>query len=140
MERFIIHTWCTWLETQLSCQVSRPRHYVVFFSLPLAIVLLNVPWPFPFNVHNCFPFSLNAFQRGPFNNLQSFIQLVSHSHHLVHKSEIVSEKLPPVFQHVFMVFMQERCIRAGTLTVNYEKVDVDYRLKHNDLLANIVHR
>jgi hypothetical protein len=39
-----------------------------------------------------------------------------------------------------MVFMQERCIRAGTLTVNYEKVDVDYRLKHNDLLANIVHR
>ncbi|KAJ4442082.1 hypothetical protein ANN_11948 [Periplaneta americana] len=34
----------------------------------------------------------------------------------------------------------ERCIRAGTLTVNYEKVDVDYRLKHNDLLANIVHR
>ena len=24
--------------------------------------------------------------------------------------------------------------------VNYVKVDVDYRLKHNDLLANIVHR
>jgi 23S rRNA-/tRNA-specific pseudouridylate synthase len=35
---------------------------------------------------------------------------------------------------------QERCINAGTLTVNYEKVSVDYRLKHNDLLANIVHR
>ena len=28
----------------------------------------------------------------------------------------------------------------GTLTVNYDQVDVDYRLKHNDLLANIVHR
>jgi len=39
-----------------------------------------------------------------------------------------------------MIFFQERCIKAGTLTVNYEKVDVDYRLKHNDLLANIVHR
>nr|CAD7457044.1 unnamed protein product [Timema tahoe] len=34
----------------------------------------------------------------------------------------------------------ERCIKAGTLTVNYEKVDVDYKLKHNDLLANVVHR
>ncbi|KAK6623536.1 hypothetical protein RUM43_009388 [Polyplax serrata] len=33
----------------------------------------------------------------------------------------------------------ERCIKAGTLTVNYEKVDIDYKLKHNDLLANIVH-
>ena len=41
----------------------------------------------------------------------------------------------------FLIFcFQERCINAGTLTVNYEKVDVDYRLKHNDLLANIVHR
>ena len=36
--------------------------------------------------------------------------------------------------------LQERCINAGTLTVNYEKVGVDYRLKHNDLLANVVHR
>ena len=36
--------------------------------------------------------------------------------------------------------LQERCILDGTLTVNYEQVDVDYRLKHNDLLANIVHR
>lgn len=40
----------------------------------------------------------------------------------------------------FVNFGQERCIKSGTLTVNYEKVDVDYRLKHNDLLANIVHR
>ena len=37
-------------------------------------------------------------------------------------------------------FKQERCIMDGTLTVNYEQVDVDYRLRHNDLLANIVHR
>lgn len=35
---------------------------------------------------------------------------------------------------------QERCIKTGTLTVNYEKVDLDYKLKHNDLLANVVHR
>ena len=35
---------------------------------------------------------------------------------------------------------QARCINAGTLTVNYEKVDTDYKLRHNDLLANIVHR
>ena len=35
---------------------------------------------------------------------------------------------------------QARCINAGTLTVNYEKVGVDYKLRHNDLLANIVHR
>ena len=34
----------------------------------------------------------------------------------------------------------ERCIKAGTLTVNNDKVDINYRLKHNDLLANIVHR
>ena len=37
-------------------------------------------------------------------------------------------------------FSQERCILDGTLTVNYEQVDTEYRLRHNDLLANIVHR
>ena len=45
----------------------------------------------------------------------------------------------PIHCHIFKSF-QERCIKGGTLTVNYEKVDIDYRLKHNDLLANIVHR
>ena len=30
--------------------------------------------------------------------------------------------------------------KSGSLTVNCEKVDFDYRLKHNDRLANIVHR
>ena len=42
--------------------------------------------------------------------------------------------------HGTFYFLQERCILDGTLTVNYEQVDVDYRLRHNDLLANIVHR
>ena len=36
--------------------------------------------------------------------------------------------------------LQERCILDGTLTVNYDQVDTDYHLHHNDLLANIVHR
>ena len=26
------------------------------------------------------------------------------------------------------------------MTVNYDQVDTEYRLRHNDLLANIVHR
>ena len=38
------------------------------------------------------------------------------------------------------VNFQERCILDGTLTVNYEQVETEYRLRHNDLLANIVHR
>ena len=42
--------------------------------------------------------------------------------------------------HLNDLLLQERCILDGTLTVNYEQVDVDYRLRHNDLLANIVHR
>jgi len=55
----------------------------------------------------------------------------------------VGEKILDVFAREFRahpVEEYERCIKSGTLTVNYEKVDVDYRLKHNDLLANIVHR
>lgn len=47
---------------------------------------------------------------------------------------------PSPYWFLIKNFQQERCIKAGTLTVNYEKVDTDYRLKHNDLLANIVHR
>ena len=39
-----------------------------------------------------------------------------------------------------LLCLQERCILDGTLTVNYEQVDTEYRLRHNDLLANIVHR
>jgi len=59
------------------------------------------------------------------------------------KGRWVGEKILDVFGREFRahpVEEYERCILDGTLTVNYEQVDVDYRLKHNDLLANIVHR
>lgn len=51
-------------------------------------------------------------------------------------------KMTNYFQQKLLLtkFLQERCIIDGTLTVNYDQVDVDYRLRHNDLLANIVHR
>jgi RNA-binding protein YlmH len=45
-----------------------------------------------------------------------------------------------MIEYLLTYHPQARCIKAGTLTVNYEKVDVDYRLRHNDLIANIVHR
>lgn len=59
------------------------------------------------------------------------------------KGRWVGEKIIDVFAREFRAHPAEeyeRCIKAGTLTVNYEKVDTDYKLKHNDLLANIVHR
>ncbi|KAL7638888.1 UNVERIFIED_CONTAM: hypothetical protein RMT77_010422 [Armadillidium vulgare] len=59
------------------------------------------------------------------------------------KGRWVGEKIIDVFAKEFRAHPAqeyERCIKSGTLTVNYEKVDTDYRLKHNDLLANIVHR
>ncbi|KAK6619154.1 hypothetical protein RUM44_003536 [Polyplax serrata] len=59
------------------------------------------------------------------------------------KGRWVGEKIIDVFAREFRAHPAEeyeRCIKAGTLTVNYEKVDIDYKLKHNDLLANIVHR
>nr|KAF7413130.1 hypothetical protein H0235_012981 [Vespula pensylvanica] len=59
------------------------------------------------------------------------------------KGRWVGEKILEVFAREFRAHPAEeyeRCIRAGTLTVNYQRVDVDYRLRHNDLLANIVHR
>lgn len=59
------------------------------------------------------------------------------------KGRWVGEKILDVFAREFRAHPAEeyeRCINAGTLTVNYEKVPTDYRLKHNDLLANIVHR
>uniref|UniRef100_A0A1A9ZXG1 Pseudouridylate synthase RPUSD2 n=1 Tax=Glossina pallidipes TaxID=7398 RepID=A0A1A9ZXG1_GLOPL len=59
------------------------------------------------------------------------------------KGRWVGEKILDVFSREFRAHPAEeyeRCIKSGTLTVNYEKVPVDYRLKHNDLLANIVHR
>ncbi|CAO1371331.1 unnamed protein product [Diamesa hyperborea] len=59
------------------------------------------------------------------------------------KGRWVNEKILDVFAREFRAHPAEeyeRCINAGTLTVNYEKVPIDYKLKHNDLLANIVHR
>ncbi|XP_059485319.1 pseudouridylate synthase RPUSD2-like isoform X2 [Neocloeon triangulifer] len=59
------------------------------------------------------------------------------------KGRWVGEKILDVFAREFRAHPAEeyeRCIKAGTLTVNYDAVDIDYRLKHNDLLANIVHR
>ena len=59
------------------------------------------------------------------------------------KGRWVGEKILEVFAREFRAHPAEeyeRCIRAGTLTVNYQKVDVDYKLRHNDLLANVVHR
>ncbi|KAK0162585.1 hypothetical protein PV327_006352 [Microctonus hyperodae] len=58
------------------------------------------------------------------------------------KGRWVGEKILEVFAREFRAHPAEeyeRCIRAGTLTVNYQRVDVDYRLRHNDLLANVVH-
>uniref|UniRef100_A0A336LNY1 Pseudouridylate synthase RPUSD2 n=1 Tax=Culicoides sonorensis TaxID=179676 RepID=A0A336LNY1_CULSO len=59
------------------------------------------------------------------------------------KGRWVGEKILDVFAREFRAHPAEeyeRCIKAGTLTVNYEQVPTDYRLKHNDLLANVVHR
>ncbi|XP_059221889.1 pseudouridylate synthase RPUSD2 isoform X2 [Stomoxys calcitrans] len=59
------------------------------------------------------------------------------------KGRWVGEKILDVFSREFRAHPAEeyeRCINSGTLTVNYEKVPIDYKLKHNDLLANVVHR
>lgn len=59
------------------------------------------------------------------------------------KGRWVGDTILDVFSREFRAHPAEeykRCIEAGTLTVNYEKVPVDYPLKHNDLLANVVHR
>jgi len=59
------------------------------------------------------------------------------------KGRWVGEKILDVFAREFRahpVEEYERCILDGTLTVNYDQVDTEYRLRHNDLLANIVHR
>ena len=59
------------------------------------------------------------------------------------KGRWVGERILDVFAREFRAHPSEeyeRCIKSGTLTVNHEKVDIDYKLKHNDLLANVVHR
>ncbi|XP_034472354.1 RNA pseudouridylate synthase domain-containing protein 2 isoform X2 [Drosophila innubila] len=59
------------------------------------------------------------------------------------KGRWVGQKILDVFSREFRAHPAEeykRSIEAGTLLVNNEKVPVDYKLKHNDLLANTVHR
>ena len=64
----------------------------------------------------------------------------SHTDIISYKDEEKVAWLPFWWILIYLPYCQERCIKAGTLTVNYEKVSPDYKLKHNDLLANIVHR
>ncbi|ALC39283.1 RluA-2 [Drosophila busckii] len=59
------------------------------------------------------------------------------------KGRWVGESILDVFSREFRAQPPEeykRSIEAGTLTVNHEQVPIDYKLKHNDLLANTVHR
>nr|CAD7458501.1 unnamed protein product [Timema tahoe] len=59
------------------------------------------------------------------------------------KGRWVGEKILDVFAREFRAHPAEeyeRCIKTGMLTVNHEHVSVDYKLKHNDLLSNTVHR
>ncbi|KAH8287904.1 hypothetical protein KR018_006963 [Drosophila ironensis] len=59
------------------------------------------------------------------------------------KGRWVDEKILDVFCREFRAAPPEeyeRSLEAGKLTVNYEKVSKDYKIKHNDLLANVVHR
>ncbi|XP_050528832.1 pseudouridylate synthase RPUSD2-like [Daktulosphaira vitifoliae] len=59
------------------------------------------------------------------------------------KGRWVNQNILDVFAREFRAHPAEeyeRCIKSGSLTVNYQKVDTTYKLKHNDLLANVVHR
>jgi len=59
------------------------------------------------------------------------------------KGRWVNQNILDVFAREFRAHPAEeyeRCIKSGSLTVNYQKVDTQYKLKHNDLLANVVHR
>jgi len=59
------------------------------------------------------------------------------------KGRWVDEKILDVFVREFRAAPPEeyeRSLEAGKLTVNSEKVPKDYKIKHNDLLANVVHR
>nr|XP_014085618.1 RNA pseudouridylate synthase domain-containing protein 2 [Bactrocera oleae] len=59
------------------------------------------------------------------------------------KGRWVDEKILDVFSREFRAHPPEeykRSILTGSLKVNYECVPVDYKLKHNDLLSNTVHR
>lgn len=59
------------------------------------------------------------------------------------KGRWVGETVLDIFSREFRAQsadVYEKCIQNGTLTVNNVAVPTDYKLKQNDLLANIVHR
>jgi RluA family pseudouridine synthase len=59
------------------------------------------------------------------------------------KGRWVGEGILDVFTREFRAHTPEeykKCIESGTLTVNGENVESDYKLQHNDMLANVVHR
>uniref|UniRef100_A0A336LLV6 CSON012854 protein n=1 Tax=Culicoides sonorensis TaxID=179676 RepID=A0A336LLV6_CULSO len=59
------------------------------------------------------------------------------------KGRWIGEKIIDVFIREFRAHPEEEYERAiinGSLTVNDEKVPVDYKLQHNDFLSNTVHR
>lgn len=59
------------------------------------------------------------------------------------KGRWVGEKIMDVFAKEFRAHPPEeyeRCINSGSVTINSAKINKDYRLKHNDQLANTVHR
>ena len=59
------------------------------------------------------------------------------------KGRWVGDTILDIFSREFRAHSAEeykRCIETGTLTVNGNKVEPEYILQHNDMLANIVHR
>ena len=59
------------------------------------------------------------------------------------KGRWVGEGILDVFSREFRAHSSDeyrRCIDEGKLTVNGKKVNIDYKLEHNDMLANVVHR
>jgi len=59
------------------------------------------------------------------------------------KGRWIGQKILDVFSREFRAQNAEeydRCLKAGSLTVNGQKVESDYILKHNDVIENVVHR
>ena len=59
------------------------------------------------------------------------------------KGRWIGKKIFDVFAKEFRALPAEefdRCIKEGSITVNSKKVDTDFVLSHNDVLANVVHR
>lgn len=149
-----VHVMPTRIYTVLSasstgCYISLNRNIFYFYDLFFFSFLCRCVFPFPcfvpstryhhrYNVH-CFYFLSSLFTIIGLRKVYPYYFTFT----TFTKGRWVGEKIIDVFAREFRahpVEEYERCIKAGTLTVNYEKVPIDYRLKHNDLLANIVHR